>query len=299
MLIFAADHEPDRLQALHQAIAEASPETKIRDFLQFSEALNAAEEQEGLPDAVFTGMGMQETDGLAFAKQMKLLAPATYFVLLADTEAYAAKAYALHVDGYILRPYSTERIRDEMEFFYSRKLQENRNASTELFNMTGESERIQVRCFGCFAAFWKKKPLVFGRKKTTELLAYLVDRRGAPCSAEEAIDVLYEKHSEPDDIKNAKQNLRNLVFDLTSVLKQIGQENILVRTRNTIAICPDQIDCDYYGLLEGKKKNRNEFTGEYMEQFSWAETTKGRIIFQISRDNESLPNSAIPEGDWL
>ena len=299
MLIFAIDHEPGRLEVLHAAIAEASPGAEIRDFLQYSDALDTAGEQGSMPDAVFTDIGRQETNGLAFAKQMKLLAPAAHFVLLADTEAYAAKAYALHVDGYILRPYAAERIRDEIDFLYSRRPQESRPASADLSEAQDDNERIQVRCFGCFAVFWKKKPLLFGRKKTTELFAYLVDRRGAPCSAEDAIDVLYENHTEPDDIRNAKQNLRNLVYDLTSVLKRIGQEHILVRTRSTIAICPDQIDCDYYGLLEGKKKNQNEFAGEYMEQFSWAETTKGKIFFQLSREDNRLPDSAVPGGDYL
>ena len=255
---------------------------EVQGFTRSREALDWLKDHE--VDLAILDINMPEIDGIELAGRIKQMYPQTAILFLTAYKEYAFDAFSVHPAGYLLKPVSLEELEEEI----SHAAGDEKSAA---------QARLQVRCFGYFAVFWKKKPLVFGRKKTLELLTYLVDRGGAPCSAEEAIDVLFETSSEQEDLKKAKQNLRNLVFDLTSVLKQIGQEDILIRTRSTIAICPDRIDCDYYGLLAGNKKNQDEFSGEYMEQYSWAETTKGKIIFQLHRGSEHLPGDAYPGGD--
>ena len=106
----------------------------------------------------------------------------------------------------------------------------------------------------------------------------LIDRRGVSCEAEQANAILYEK-IDPDEIKRAKQNLRNLINDLKSTLQSIGMDDILIRKGSTLAIRPERIDCDYYRMLEGDMSAVNAFRGEYMEQYSWAEITKGNLHF--------------------
>ena len=56
-------------------------------------------------------------------------------------------------------------------------------------------------------------------------------------------------------------------------------DDILIRKGSTLAIRPERIDCDYYRMLEGDMSAVNAFRGEYMEQYSWAEITKGSLHF--------------------
>jgi DNA-binding SARP family transcriptional activator len=121
------------------------------------------------------------------------------------------------------------------------------------------------------------KPLPFDRRKTKELLAFLIDRRGATCTAEEIIAALWE--DETDTVK-AKHRLRNLVNDLRAALKTADAEDVLLRKSGLLAIKADEIDCDYYRMLSGDADAAKSFHGAYMSQYSWAEPTAGRLWFE-------------------
>ena len=38
-----------------------------------------------------------------------------------------------------------------------------------------------------------------------------------------------------------------------------------------------RVDCDYYRFLAGDRREANAFRGEYMSNYSWAETTLGAL----------------------
>ena len=139
------------------------------------------------------------------------------------------------------------------------------------------SVRLYVRCFGPFEVFSQGKPLLFQRRKTKELLAFLIDRRGATCSAEEIGAVLWEDEA---DLRKTKHQLRNLVSDLRQTLEKNGMGDLLIRKSGILAIRAEQLDCDFYQMLRGDPKAINAYRGEYMTQYSWAELTAGNVWFQ-------------------
>ena len=144
----------------------------------------------------------------------------------------------------------------------------------EKFAFVQDSDKIQVRCFGYFEVYWHGKPVSFGRQKTKELLAFLIDRNSI-CTSEEISDALWEGDA---DIKACETRLRSLLHDLKGTLSEIGVNNIVIRRRDTIGIDPTFLDCDYYRFLKGDIQAVNAFRGEYMKQYSWAESTLGNII---------------------
>ena len=265
MLIYAIDDEESMLRLLHGAIAEAEADAEIADFSLGADALEAIRQGGPLPDVVFCDIEMPPPTGLEFAVALKSLSPDTKIVFVTGYSEYAAEAYRIHAQGYIMKPVRASRVREELDLM-------------ELPDSKG-AEKLRVQCFGYFEVFWKDEPLLFSRTKTKELLAFLVDRRGSACRAEEVIAALYEGTA-PDDMKRAKQKLRNLVNDLKSVLNEIGQGNVLLRRGSSIAIVPELLDCDYYRMLKGEMRAVNRFRGEYMEQYSWAEKSKGTLSFR-------------------
>ena len=138
------------------------------------------------------------------------------------------------------------------------------------------TQKLTVRCFGSFEVFWQGEPLLFRRKRTKELFAFLIDRECASCTAEEIASVLWE---ESEDIQKSKSMIRNYIHDLKVTLRSIGMEDALIRKRELIALKRDMIDCDYYRLLDGDPAAAEQFNGRYMIQYSWAENTLGRIWF--------------------
>jgi len=266
MLIYAIEDEKGMLRLLHNAIAEAQPDAEIVDFLFGEDALAAIRGGGPKPDVVFSDIVMPPPTGLDFAVALKTLSPDTKLVFVTGYSEYAVEAFRLKVQGYILKPVRAERVREELELMDLPDLK--------------PTEKLQVQCFGYFEVFWKGEPLSFSRSKTKELFAFLVDRGGSTCQPEEVIAALFEK-TEPEKMKQSKQNLRNLVNDLKRVLTGIGQGEVLIRKGSSLCIRPELLDCDYYRMLSGDMAALNRCRGAYMEQYTWAEMTKGVLKFRI------------------
>lgn len=266
MLIFAIDDEPIALAVLHDAIAEAVPEASIMDFPLGTDALEAIRARGLRPDVMFSDIRMPGLDGLALAAQVRAAAPATRLVFVTAYSEYAFDAIQVRTSGYVMKPVDADAIREEMANIRSARVE-----------MPGG---LWVRCFGSFEVFWNQKPLLFGRRQTRELFAFLVDREGVVSTSEEIIAKLWEGET---NMAAAKDRLRHLVGDLRSTLAAIGMEEILVRRSGRLAILRDRVDCDFYRMADGDMETVNAFTGEYMAQYSWAELTAGRLTFRKHR----------------
>ena len=138
-------------------------------------------------------------------------------------------------------------------------------------------DRLTVRCFGHFEVSYQGKPVIFERRQSKELFAFLIDREGAPCSAEEIAAALWENET---DMQAARTRIRKILSDLKATLHAIGFNDVLIRERRQLAIRPDLIDCDYYRMKEGDMDALNAYRGNYMVDFSWAELANARLYFR-------------------
>lgn len=263
MTILAIDDEPKALRLLHEAIAAAEPNAEINDFTDGEEALIAIREQGLSPDVVFSDIELPGMTGLAFAVELKKLAPNTKIIFVSGFPKYAADAYTLHANGYIVKPVYADRVRAELDHL-------------NLPTAEPEPDKLQVRCFGHFEVFWHGKPVIFQRKQSKELLAFLIDREGRACTSEEIAAALWED----DDSSAAKARIRLILHDLRTTLQGIGMDAVLIRARRQLAVRRDMLDCDYYRMLEGDTEAINAFGGTYMTEYSWAELTTGRLQFR-------------------
>ena len=267
MRIFAIDDEPDVLETLHEAIAAAVPEAEILDFRRGQAALDAVTEQGILPDVVFSDIRMPDMNGLQLAAALKKAAPETRIVFVTAYSEYALEAWKRHVQGYLVKPVTAEDIRDAMSHLQT--------ASAPV-----PQDKLRVQCFGHFEVFWHDDPVIFTRKQSKELFAFLIDREGAACTSEQIAAALWENES---DLKAAGTRIRKLISDLRATLAEIGMEDVLIRERRQIAVRRSMIDCDYFRMLEGDISAVNAYRGEYMPEYSWAELTAGRLNFQRGR----------------
>lgn len=260
MVIIAVDDEKLALEVLVNAILEAVPDAHIHSFRQPLEAIKFAEET--LCDIAFLDIKMRGMTGLEIAKQLKDINPRINIVFVTGYSEYSLEAFRLYASDYLLKPVDVQQIKGA--------LQNLRNPIKPLSHKI-----IQVHCFGNFEVFVNGVPLIFNRKKTKELFAYLTDRKGASCSMGELIAVLWE--DKPDSISQ-RSNLRNLIYDLKNTLSKVGADDVIVKSRNTIGLNINAIECDYYDFLIGKPSAVNSYHGEYMRQYSWAEMTTANLI---------------------
>ena len=264
-MIFAIDDEPKMLALLHDAIAKAEPDAEIMDFSDSGELLSAIEEEDLTPDVVFSDIEMPEMNGLSLAVEIKKQAPEAKIIFVTGFPKYAADAFRLHANGYIIKPVSSDRVREELDLL---------GLPTKA---SEEKEKLRVHCFGHFEVFWHGEPLVFQRKQSKELLAFLIDREGRACTSEEIAAALWENE---EDMKTAGSRIRRILHDLRATLREIGMEELLIRRRRQLAVRRELLDCDYYRMLEGDMDAVNAFGGTYMMEYSWAELTTGRLQFR-------------------
>ena len=266
MLIFVIDDEAWLLTTEAQVIREARPEAEIRCFQRAQEALDCIQNEDLHPDAVFCDIQMPGLTGLEFAVRLRTASPRSKVIFVTGYDEYAVEAYRIHAHGYVLKPLEPERVNEELRFW------EEAAAAPP-----APAAKLEARCFGQFEAFWQGRPLSFDRRKTKELLAYLIDKEGASCTSEEISAALWE---EEWDLKLTKNRIRVLVSDLKTALEGIGLGELLIRRSGRLAVRQDLIDCDYYRMLEGDSAAINSFDGQYMQQYPWAELTSGRLYFR-------------------
>ncbi len=259
MLIYAVEDEKIVLEEIRDTLLQAEDGAIVRTFMRGAKALDAIR-QGDRPEAVFLDIEMPGISGLEFAVSVKKLLPDIRIIFITGYEKYAVKAFKLKVHGYLLKPLTVEDVRDELKYM---------RGPTEV-----PDDKLVVRCFGHFDVFYRGEPVIFMRKQSKELLAYLIDRGGAACTAGEIGLALWENGISE---KTEQHRVRNLISDLKNTLREIGMEDVLIREHREVAVRRDMIECDYYRMLDGDMDAVNDFRGEYMVDYSWAENTLARL----------------------
>lgn len=135
-------------------------------------------------------------------------------------------------------------------------------------------KQLKVITFGNFTIIHNNTVLKFQRRKSLELLAYLIYKKGSSVNSKELMCVLWGDRA-TSSVYGA--NLRNSIVDIKNALKKEQIEDFFITEYNSFRINPDVVDCDFYNLLKGDEEIKKEFAGEFMNQYSWAEDEIGYI----------------------
>ena len=252
MKIIALDDEELALEGLMDAIRACAPNAELHGFSYPEDVLAFLRDHSC--DVAFLDVEMAGINGVELAEQLKLRNPDVNLIFATGFSSYQGSAFALHASGYLMKPITAEKVKRELD---------------NLRRPVPEEKRIQVQCFGNFEVYLDGIPLEFKYHKTKELLAYLVDRKGALCTNGEIIAKLFG-----DDNHNAY--LRSLRKDLLDTLETAGCADVITQQRGKLGLVPEAIRCDYYDWCDGKRMG-NAYLGEYMAQYSWSEYTNAAL----------------------
>lgn len=257
MIALCVDDEPLLLDALSYAVNQSPDITETADFKNASDAIRWAETHTA--EIAFLDIRLRGTTGLELAKKLLELQPKMHIVFCTGYDDYARDAFRIHAAGYLTKPIDPAMVQGEIDHILGKDRSDTR-----------KNKLMTVNCFGEFQVFVDGKPLILRRTKARELLAYLVDRRGAQVSARQICAVLW-----PDDMDEQKHMnyFYQLLSDLRSGLKRAGAEEVLLSSYNSYAVETSLLDCDFYRFLNGDEDAKKLFTGEYMNLYSWAEET--------------------------
>ncbi len=154
-----------------------------------------------------------------------------------------------------------------------------------LYNVDGESDsdktpesNVTIRTFGYFDVFVNGKPIAFRNKKSKELLALLVDRRGGYVTSDEAISFLWEE--EPVNAVTLAR-YRKVALRLKNILEEYGIPDIVESVDGKRRIVADKVNCDLYDYLSGNCERSQLFKGSYLTNYSWGENTLAELTNEI------------------
>lgn len=255
MKIIAVDDEKIALQGLLLSIQRAAPDAEVQGFRRAADAIAY---MECTPcDVAFLDIEMKGMNGVETAERLKSIHPDVNIIFATGFGSYRDAAFDLHASGYLIKPITEDAVRRELQ---------------NLRRPVAAPKRLKVMTFGNFEVLYDGTPLVFKYRKSKELLAYLIDRRGAMCSTGEIVSVLFE------DDGDHKVYYHRLRSDLIDTLAALHCENVIVQQRGMLGVLPDEIDCDFYDYLNGKAELNKLYHGEYMLQYSFAEVTNAELF---------------------
>lgn len=260
MNILAADDEPLALDMLTESIREALPDSKVSSFLKPSQVLAYAAENSC--DIAFLDINMRGTSGLDLAQKLKEYNSNTNIIFVTGYDEYAGAAMMMHASGYVMKPVTADKLQKELEFL--------RHPIVD-----SAKKLLKVKCFGNFEVYSADGDMLhFERSKGKEVLAYLIYRSGASCTTKEIAATLFE---DSDYDKNQRGYVQKIVTSMMQALKKANAEDVIIRNYNSLAININLVDCDFYKFANKDTAAVNSYLGEFMTQYSWAESAVGYL----------------------
>ena len=206
-------------------------------------------------DFALLDIDMPGMDGIELAKRLRQLRSDIIIVFATAHPRFAVEALKMKADYIIFKPFDQEDIEDVLE-------------RAKLFRRR-QKKRIYFHTFGAFDMQVDKKPVRFRSARAKELMALCVFRNGHPVSIHEIVESLW---GEDAAAAPEKTGYRRVIKDLTDTLADCGAEDLLVRERGSLYVQMDLADSDYQRFMKGSIEACCQFQGEFMSQYSWAES---------------------------
>ena len=253
MTILAVDDNPQALKEISDIVETVVPGAEVLCFENGLAALKEARKTE--IDVAILDIVMPELNGLDLGQYLKDLYPFVNLIYLTEHKEYGYEAIRLRPSGYLLKPATKKSVKEEL-------------AELRYPESQKKQKRVFAQTFGNFELFVDGKPVAFKYTRTKEMVAVLINNRGAQTTNGEIIACLWEDDGDPERKASYLSNLRQ---DLQNTFNRLKLNGIIIKQRGSMAVDRDKIECDLYDWLEKKKDSKYQYMGDYMNQYSWPE----------------------------
>ena len=246
-------------ESVREMISAHRPEAELRLFDSGLTALADARKQEA--DIAVIDTELPELGGLDFGQYLQELYPDVNLIYLSSDKAAGYTALRQHASGILSKPVAEPELVRELEDLRHPSVMKNH-------------KRLFAQTFGNFELFVDGKPIAFKYNRTKELVAVLINNRGAQTSNGEIIASLWEDDGDPEKKASYLSNLRQ---DLQNTFTKLKLNGLILKQRGSLAIAADRIECDLYDWLEKKQESKYHYLGDYMNQYSWPEVMHAEL----------------------
>ena len=242
-----------------EMLGAMEPDANLLCFGSSLPALAAARQHE--IDIAVIDTALPELSGIDFGRYLQELYPSVNLIYLSSDRELGFEALRQHASGILPKPIVETELRrelDELRYPPSQK----------------GSKRLFAQTFGNFELFVDGKPVNFKYTKTKEIVALLINNRGAQTTNGEIIASLWEDDGDPEKKGSYLSNLRQ---DLQNTFTKLKLSGVILKQRGSLAIATDRIECDLYDWLDKKQESKYQYLGDYMNQYSWPEVMHAQL----------------------
>ena len=258
MRLICVDDEGPALDNFRLTVKDFPEIASLQLFSDPEQALQWV--RENPVDGAFLDIEIPGKRGLDLARELCAIRPELRVVFLTAYHQYAMEAWETDALGYVLKPYSSEDIRKQLDRMIRYRPMPKR--------------RVEIRTIPNLSITVDGDPLILKREKARELFALLVDRGEGGITTGEGISCLW-----PDRPNNRDTGalFRMTFMRLSEALRDAGIGHILASVGNRRSLRTDQVDCDLYRILKGDPEAGRLYSGQYLQEYSWAEDRNGQL----------------------
>jgi len=236
----------------------------------YTDPLDALREvAETKPDCAFLDIEMPNINGIELAERLVSAHPALEIVFVTAYNHYAAQAFDVNAIDYLLKPIRPERLARAID-----KLRRSRHAEDP--QRTGT---CVIRCFGSFEVLAEGKPVKWGRSKSKEFLAYMLQHEGKWVTKYRLCEEQWPGY-EPEQ---ALAYLQTSIYRLRKSLSEAGCAQLEIEyadDRYRVKVHDADWDVRVFeeayeafertGAVEAAREAISLYRGEYLEGEDWS-----------------------------
>ena len=258
MHIIYVDAEKTALDNFRCTVENYKEVTSLQMFVNADEALKWMENNP--VDVAFMDTEIGEIYGIELARRLRTINQNINIIFITANTQYALEAFGVDALGYVLKPYSEEDIKKELE-----KASRMRPLGIK---------KVEITTFPVFHVKVNGDVLRISNAKAKELFALFVERMGAGVTSGEAISYLWPERNND----NSTQTLYRMTLKrLMDVLREAGVDDIIGLSGREKYLRTENVDCDFYKVLEGDEEAKKYYVGEFMQEYSWAEPRNAQL----------------------
>ena len=219
--ILALDDEAPLLRSLAEELGEVFPQAELMLCSSCSEAasqLDKLAKRGAELDFAFLDIRLPDGLGTDIARLVREVYPKASVLFTTAYGEYALEAFDIHVTGYLMKPQWREGGEPSLPAGYEPPL-----PSTRVRVVQGAQPQV----------FIDGELILFSRRKSLELLGFLVRRQGEPASTEQLAAALWPEEPYGRKVKN---KVTVAISGLRTVLREHGCEDLLVKGWNSLSL---------------------------------------------------------------
>lgn len=217
MNIVIVEDELHTLNELKDYVIEFDPLWHVHAFNKPKEAMEWIETH-GV-DAALLDIEMPEVNGFELAERIHRKYPSCFCAFVSGYNNYASQAFDVDAIDYVLKPIRKERLFKTLEKI---KIKVNKRKAEP------EHAHVSISLFNEFKVYKNNNLIKFKRKKSAELLAYLLLHHNVSISKDRIIDDLFD-HQSAD---KALVSLQSAVYQLRKDLSFVNRDQLTINYNN-------------------------------------------------------------------